>query len=473
MRSTLHLGVALFSAALIHVNGQGTTIALRASQVPGAFATSAPAETSFLSVKRAKRRIGSAAFARLQARSEKVAALAYMRAQSQMVHALQYFGELTIGTPPQHFNVIFDTGSGHLLVPSALCDSPACNTHPRFNETASRTVIPIGWADSPLTRAEDATDRDTQVMTFAMGEVVGQYARDHVCLGESCAIADFVEMTEESDDPFKSAEWDGVLGLAQSLSDAEEFNVFSALAQNATPAMKHPVFAVYLGRRVEDEAEITFGDFKESRMASPLHWVDVSEEGYWQFKFTDLTVGGKSTGLCSKYGARKCQGVLDTGSSLMMGPPDAMDSLIGFLGFGNGTERNCSDQTHFPKLGFQIDGESFEMEPEDYMDRIHKHGSPSGTDSCWAHMMPVGNTGRGPIFVLGMPFLRAFYTVYDSHAKRIGIARAQHSKGSTAEAADVQLVALRPKSDDGERLSNQKPKAPQSGLKVVPVTKHV
>lgn len=473
MSSTLRLCVALFSAALIHASGKGTTISLRASQVPGAFATSAPAETSLLSVKRARRRLGSAASARLQTRSEKVAALAHMRAQSQMVHALQYFGELTIGTPPQRFNVIFDTGSGHLLVPSASCDSPACATHPRFNETASSTVIPIGWADSPLTRAEDATDRDTQVMDFAMGEVVGQYARDHICLGDSCATADFVEMTEESDNPFKNAEWDGVLGLAQSLSDAEEFNVFTALAQNATPAMKRPVFAVYLGRHVEDEAEITFGDYKESRMASPLHWVDVSEEGYWQFQFTDLTVGGKSTGLCSKYGARKCQGVLDTGSSLMMGPGDAMDSLIGFLGFANGTTRNCTEQTHFPTLGFQIGGETFEMEPDDYMDRSQNHGSPAGSDTCWAHMMPVGNTGRGPIFVLGMPFLRAFYTVYDVHTKRIGFAKAQHSKSSAVEAADVQLVALRPKTDDGERLSNQKPKAVQSGLKVVSAKKHV
>jgi len=467
MRSTLSLFAALFSAVLIHVGGQGTTVTLRASQVSGS--RSAAADTSFLSMTRAKRRLRSFASAQFQARREKQAALAHMRAQSQMVHALQYFGELSIGTPPQHFNVIFDTGSGHLLVPSASCDSPACATHPRFNETASRTVIPIGWADSPLTRAEDATDRDTQVMTFAMGEVVGQYARDHVCLGDSCAMADFVEMTEESDDPFKNAEWDGVLGLAQSLSDAEEFNVFSALAQNSTPSMKRPVFAVYLGRRVEDEAEITFGDYKESRMASALRWVDVSEEGYWQFQFTDLTVGGKSTGLCSKYGTRKCQGVLDTGSSLMMGPPDAMDSLIGFLGFGNGTEMNCSDQTRFEKLGFQIGGETFEMEPEDYMDRTHRHSSPEGVDSCWAHMMPVGNTGRGPIFVLGMPFLRAFYTVYDAHSKRIGIARAKHSKSSTEEAADVPLVALRPKSDDGERLSNQKSKAAKSGLKVVPV----
>jgi len=349
-----------------------------------------------------------------------------------MVHALQYYGEVTVGTPAQKFVVIFDTGSGHLMIPSGKCDSPACAKHRRFVDNASSTAVAIGWPDAPLKAvAQDDADRDTMIVNFAMGDATGQYARDTICLGGPgtpyCATADFVETTEESDDPFLGAEWDGILGLGQGVSDAPEFNVFAVLANASKPKMKQPIFAVFLGRNVADHSEISFGGVREERMDGPMLWVPVSVEGYWQFSFSDILVDGKPLNLCAKYGKRQCQGVVDTGSSLFMGPDSELVPLLNALQFPGSTKQNCSKTKVFPKMSFVIANRSFEMQPDDYMDRSEQD-APAGMQTAWAHMMTIGDTGRGPIFVMGMPFLRSFYTAFDVTKKQIGFAIAKHDK---------------------------------------------
>ncbi|MXQ90776.1 hypothetical protein E5288_WYG016224 [Bos mutus] len=52
---------------------------------------------------------------------------------------LAYFGNITIGTPPKEFQVLFETGSSKLWVPSINCSSPACYTHITFNPQESST----------------------------------------------------------------------------------------------------------------------------------------------------------------------------------------------------------------------------------------------------------------------------------------------------------------------------------------------
>ena len=68
------------------------------------------------------------------------------------------------------------------------------------------------WSDEPTKAIEpDSDDRDVSTIFFASGNAAGEFARDNVCVSEErCAVMDFVQLTEESDDPFKDAEWDEI-----------------------------------------------------------------------------------------------------------------------------------------------------------------------------------------------------------------------------------------------------------------------
>jgi len=348
------------------------------------------------------------------------------RDEPTLLHATQYYGSINVGTPPQSFNVIFDTGSGDFILPSKKCDDTPCTKHHLYAPEQSKTNMQIGWIDEPTTPLKEGDDRDVKTINFATGEATGEYSRDVVCLAKQCGLTDFITLSEESDDPFLTAPWDGIVGLALSISSAPQFNTFPQLYTTKGQQMFSMYYAATeYGSKTRD-GEVTFGAIKESRLGGPITWSPVSVDGYWQIKIDDVLVDGKPSNLCdSKTG---CQAAVDSGSSLLLGP----SMLIGALTKKLNIEDDCVNAL---SVGFMIQGKKFELKPEEYLDKT-KNG-------CWMAMSSVRNTGRGPLIVLGYPFLRKFYSVFDYGEKRVGFALAKHGEQELGE-HDVALHGVRP-----------------------------
>merc|ERR1719453_258302 len=341
------------------------------------------------------------------------------RSRSKVVHASEYYGKISVGNPPQEFLVVFDTGSGNLLLPGKECTDEACTSHKRFDSAVSKHSTQIAFADQPNKPVDKGGDRDVVTITFGTGEMSGVFVQDKICIGSICTHGNFVSATEESDEPFSLVPFDGIFGLALAqMSEGQGFNIMDCMVRDKV--LKSNIFSVFFGTGDNEESEITFGEYKRSRMATELFYAPVSTPGYWQVEMEDIAIGNKRQTLCgvkdsSKAGVPRCQVAVDTGTSLLAGPTDIINALIDRLAVAD----DCANYKKLPDLGFIVEGHILNLKPEDYVDKSQ--------DGCSVALMTLDiPPPKGPLFIFGDPFLRKFYTVYDREGLRVGFALAKH-----------------------------------------------
>merc|ERR1740121_470069 len=104
----------------------------------------------------------------------------------------------------------------------------------------------------------------------------------------------------------------------------------------------------------------------------------------------------------------------------MMAPTPLAHRILAALG----VKENCTSQAaeSFPSLALTLPtGESLTLKPSDYMDTLVQQDAVF----CWPHLISMPSTAKGAVLVLGMPFLRAYYTTFDAEAQRVGFAAAR------------------------------------------------
>jgi len=316
----------------------------------------------------------------------------------EVIHKTAYWGTITMGSPPQEFKVIFDTGSGNLILPSKDCNGAGCNPHKKYATKDSTSAASV---------TNEQGEGSTEI-SFGTGQVQGNYVEDQFCVGELCSKVRFIAATDESAEPFSEVPFDGIMGMGfNDLSMGKGFNIVDDL--NDSGQLPQGQFSFYLTDG--GDSEITFGGYKPESLASDIVWAPVTIQSYWQVKVEDITFNNKATGLCEG----SCQVAVDTGTSMLAGPSDLVDKLSSKIGASS----DCSNFAMLPKLGFQIGNKVLNLDPEDYMDKGH--------GNCDFSLMALDvPPPKGPLFIFGDPFLRRFVTIYDKNGPRVGFAVAKH-----------------------------------------------
>ncbi|XP_060181042.1 aspartic proteinase-like [Lycium barbarum] len=229
---------------------------------------------------------------------------------------IQYFGEIGIGSPPQHFNVVFDTGSSNLWVPSSRCFfSIACYLRSRYKSRRSNTYTKIG------THCK---------IPFGAGSVYGFYSQDDTKVGGAIIKQQvFTEVTREGYFTFLGTRFDGVLGLG---FQGSESSSVAPIWQNMLlqEIVTKSIFSFWLNRDHTSmiAGEILFGGMDWTHFRGQHTYFPVSNNGYWEIEIEDLFIGNNSTGIC-KGG---CPAIVDTGTSFIAGPTTILTQINHAIG---------------------------------------------------------------------------------------------------------------------------------------------
>ncbi|XP_047330316.1 aspartic proteinase A1-like [Impatiens glandulifera] len=237
----------------------------------------------------------------------------------------QYFGEISIGTPPQKFTVIFDTGSSNLWIPSSKCYlSLACYFHSKYSARQSRTYKVNG------TSAE---------IHYGSGSIAGHFSQDNVLVGGlKIKNQDFIEATSEPGFVFVFAKFDGILGLGfREISVGGAVPVWYNMMNQGL--IRNPVFSFWLNRNTKEQegGELVFGGIDPKHHKGKHTYVHVTHKGYWQFDMGDVFVKGESIGVCKS----GCSAIADSGTSLLSGPSAAITMINNEIGATGVVSKEC------------------------------------------------------------------------------------------------------------------------------------
>jgi len=271
----------------------------------------------------------------------------------------QYSGEIKIGTPPQPFQVVFDTGSSDLWVPHEKC-----HTESPMNCAAKNVFVP---STSSTNHELPLGSKSQFSITYGSGPVSGIFTSDQVTLGQDDVVSDqtfaLVEHSSGLGTLYKKANFDGILGLAfPALTQNPGVNtvVQNLLVENV---IKSHVISFYVGNG--KDGEVAIGGMNEEIMKKEtLNCIDVMEPArYW---LTPMSAQVKFGGKVVSSGNNA--GIIDSGTSLIYGPKQVvMDMALQlggqFIPQANLFAISC-DQT-VPDLEFNFGGKPYVVPGKD------------------------------------------------------------------------------------------------------------
>ncbi|KAF9221823.1 Asp-domain-containing protein [Gyrodon lividus] len=299
-----------------------------------------------------------------------------------------WYGTITIGTPPNTYTVMFDTGSSDLLLPGVDCDG-SCNGHVIYDPVSSSTSVSLG---------------EPFAVNFGGGEsAFGLQYTDNVTIVGLTATHQTLGSAVHYSQGLQTARFDadGIMGMAfQSISGYSQSPFLQTLViQDQTD---EPVFAFSF-----NEPELYIGGTNPEKYIGDFTYVPVIYPGYWQVNIDNI--GNVLADVVA---------IVDTGSDLIHGHSSDVAALYEAIG---GTLLPSDNRFYYfpcenvPSVSFTFGGTSFPIPAETF------NIGPSAEDASLC-LGAIIVDDYFPGWILGTVFLSNVYTVFDLANERVGFA---------------------------------------------------
>lgn len=356
---------------------------------------------------------------------------------------VQYFGDFTVGG--QLLPVIYDTGSFEIIVLSDLC-STCESAAPMYSQERSGT-----WSQGENIVAKHV---------FGSGPVVSQKNAETVHVGTVASLLmaesmPFWQVLEHDIDVWdKHSQFSGIVGLGHSpntpnMEARNESDPVFGTDESLLTAVGVTAFSVCLERSEgTPPGWLVMGPTAENaQYDSKFKSVPVVGQIHWGVQMTHLQAGGHhSFDACSP----SCAAIVDSGTSLIAAPQAAMSALAPVF---NMIDPECRNLESLPDITFTLGTETFAIPPSIYVIKMTGYlpeeqgiieslfGPPDLREvtQCIPAFMEINmeTEDYGPMWILGMPFLRYYYTVFQRQPKSLHIAYATASCEASGDIASI------------------------------------
>ncbi|GAA5975693.1 hypothetical protein JCM10908_005246 [Rhodotorula pacifica] len=321
----------------------------------------------------------------------------------------KWYGQVTIGTPAQAFEMYFDTGSSDFTVASTACPASSCGAKTRYNVDASSTAV--------RTSTYVAT-------TFVDGTTSqGPLVRDTVSIAGVSVTSQDVVAASSLSSSVANITSDG-MGLAYpSLSSAYSRSfMFTAVAQNQ---YIYPWFSLGLTNSPTGTSTITFGSYNRRYLNGIVRYFPVATQSgtstrtYWQ-------IGGSNPYVNNMPAGTRVNHILDSGTTLIVAPTSAAATFWAkvpgsqFYESGYYTYPCATPPTVAFSFGL-IASQLYSVLPEEF-----NLGYLSQDPSRCVGAVVGADLGLGTSWILGDAFLTNVYVIHDIGQNRIGLAPPRH-----------------------------------------------